>query len=183
MIICTILVISIFAYNFKIKRYKKYIVGASNAFNVRQELILAVIKAESNFNEKAKSNKGAYGLMQIKKDTFSYVCGIYGLDYTDDDIISPEANIYVGTAYLDYLYGKFKYDTVVLAAYNAGEGNVRLWLSDSAFSTDGKTLIKIPFKETEIYVAKILQYTKYFEDKINESSGSTRYLGNAYMFE
>ncbi len=182
LMLCVIFATSIFASNYRIKRYNKFVIKSANAFNVRQELILAVIKVESNFHEKAKSDKGAYGLMQIKKSTFNYVCNIYSLDYTEDDIFKPEANICVGTAYLDYLYGKFKYDVVVLAAYNAGEGNVRLWLSDSAFSTDGKTLMKIPFKETEMYVNKILRYTKYFEDNKNENSSSTRYVGNAYVF-
>ena len=46
---------------------------------------------------------------------------------------------------------------VALAAYNAGLGNVKNWLKDKNYSSYGKTLDKIPFKETDEYVKKVLK--------------------------
>jgi len=118
--------------------------------------VLAVIKAESGFDEKAVSEKNAKGLMQITGATAEYVAGILGR--TEYDIFSPEDNIEFGIFYLNYLYKKFGNTKTALCAYNAGEGNVKEWLENENFSVDGVTLYRIPFSETEKYVDKILKY-------------------------
>ena len=53
--------------------------------------------------------------------------------------------------------------TVALCAYNAGMGNVTSWLSDSAYSEDGTTLVEIPFGETRLYVEKVLRYKENYD--------------------
>ncbi len=136
----------------------------SKNFELDPYLVMAVISAESKFNETAQSHKEAKGLMQITETTFDWVCKKYSLDYTTDSIYKPEANIHIGCAYLDFLLKSFNYDIkTTLAAYNAGQGNVNKWLKDKKYSKDGKTLDNIPFAETKNYVKTVLKRMKVYK--------------------
>jgi soluble lytic murein transglycosylase len=53
---------------------------------------------------------------------------------------------------------------LVLAAYNGGIGNVQKWLKNSQYSSSGKALDKIPFKETENYVKRVNNYWKIYKN-------------------
>ena len=126
-------------------------------------LIMAVIKVESNFKPTTVSNKNAKGLMQLKDETFLFVCYKYELDYDVEDIFDPSKNIEAGVLYLDYLFSKYGDIEVTLCAYNAGEGNVDGWLKDERYSKDKKSLYYIPFDETRNYISRINFYKKVFE--------------------
>ena len=64
------------------------------------------------------------------------------------------------------LYNRFGDWRVALAAYNAGEGRVALWLDDPRYG-NGKSLLKIPFPETENYLAKVLDAYRRYNQKYN----------------
>jgi len=64
-----------------------------------------------------------------------------------------------------YLTNKFTNINVVIAAYNAGEGVVSNWLKSEEYSTDGKTLIKIPYKETANYLNKVTRGINIYKDR------------------
>lgn len=149
------------------RKYYDLVKNASDKYSVELSLIFAIIKTESNFNEKAVSRKGAIGLMQIRRSTFTYVCETYDLPFLPESIFNPAENISVGVAYISYLFKKFEREDVVLACYNAGEGVVKKWLNDSFFSDDGKTLKYIPYKETRGYVKKVSFYKNYFTNFFN----------------
>ena len=51
----------------------------------------------------------------------------------------------------------------MLAAYNAGSGNVSKWLADPRYSSDGKTLTEIPFGETKRYVNRVFNNYKIYD--------------------
>jgi len=148
------------SHNFK--NIKNYVEKHSNDKPFSVSLVLSVIKVESNFNADAVSSKNAKGLMQIKDDTFEFVCEKYDLDLSGSDIFDAEKNIIVGITYLGYLYEKYKDIDLALCAYNAGEGNIDKWLSDKRYSSDGKELENIPFKETDDYIKKIKFYERVF---------------------
>ena len=133
-------------------KYKEEIVEKSNEYQLDTGLVFSVIKVESNFNSSAVSKKGAIGLMQIKPDTAKYIADLKGV--SEYDLLDAKTNIDFGCYYLRYLIDKFEVLETALCAYNAGEGNVNLWLADERYSKDGKTLNKIPFRETERYVNK-----------------------------
>lgn len=120
--------------------------------------VLALIKAESNFEAAAVSPKGAAGLMQLMPSTARWVWDMAGLEgsYSDSQLFNVQVNIVLGVWYLDYLLSKFTPD-FALAAYNAGEGVVAGWLAD------GVDKVKdIPFDETRAYIAKIHRYREFY---------------------
>ena len=103
--------------------------------------------------------------MQIKLDTANYLNNIYNTPQIDEKMLfTPEINIKYGCLYFNYLMKKFENKETALAAYNAGETRVRIWLGDKKYSKDGKTLIEIPFKETANYVKKVEKNLKFYKN-------------------
>ncbi|MDL2287684.1 lytic transglycosylase domain-containing protein [Eubacteriales bacterium OttesenSCG-928-G02] len=133
--------------------YNEEIKILSEEFNVPQEIIFSVIRAESSFRSDAVSSAGAVGLMQLMPKTFNEIA--QRLKEEIGDINDPYTNIRYGTFYLAYLHRIYEEWDTVFAAYNAGMGRVNGWLSDSRYSDDAKTLHTIPIKETENYVIKV----------------------------
>lgn len=128
-------------------------------YDVPQEIVFSVIKAESNFDKRAVSKKGAVGLMQIMEPTGEWVAQkIKMVDFKKERLFEPDVNIEIGCFYLSYLLDLYKNDqTCALAAYNAGPANVDKWLDSQ------KTLDKIPFSETEEYVKKVTKNIKIYD--------------------
>ncbi|MDE6059164.1 MAG: lytic transglycosylase domain-containing protein [Clostridia bacterium] len=128
-----------------------------------ENLVYAVMKAESGFREGAKSRAGAIGLMQVLPSTAQFVCEINGLQFDIEKLTDGKYNVKIGCLYLTYLLERFPVTETALCAYNAGEGTVSQWLADTAYSTDGLTLIEIPYSETRAYVKKIMKFRKIYE--------------------
>lgn len=153
---------SIINYIFPIKYYdiiQKY----SKKYKVEEELILSVINAESRFNKKALSNKGAVGLMQIMPETGQWLFEkLNKNNFSKDMLYREEINIEIGTYYLKYLLEKFEDETLALCAYNAGSTNVYKWLNNEEYAKDG-TIHHIPFEETDKYVKKINLIKKVYK--------------------
>jgi soluble lytic murein transglycosylase-like protein len=127
-------------------RYDATIVAAARRFDVDAALVSAVIKAESDFNPRVRSHKGAVGLMQLMPATAKR----FGVG----DSWEPTANIAGGTRYLRWLLDNFDGDVQrALAGYNAGEGNVNKYGGVP------------PFRETVNYVAKIARYLRTYEER------------------
>lgn len=142
------------------QKYSEFVSAHAENFGISKSLVFAVIKAESNFNKRSESKKGAKGLMQITAGTAEFIAERMGI--ADFDIFDADTNIRFGTYYLKYLFSKFKVQNTAIAAYNAGEGNVSEWLKNSEYSADGETLNKIPFEETDKYVKKVEKYRKKY---------------------
>ena len=120
--------------------------------------ILSIIRAESNFNTHATSHKDAKGLMQIRTETALWCAQkLNEKSFSEEKLFEPETNIKLGAWYFKYLLGQFKGDYYLsLAAYNAGIGNVQGWLENPKYSSDGISLEKVPFGETERYIKKVI---------------------------
>ena len=98
--------------------YGDMIQSAAKKYSVDADLIFSVIAAESNFNPRAISRRGARGLMQLLPAT--------GTRFGVKDIFDPAQNIDAGTQYLRDLMARYRGDLVLtLAAYNAGPGAVQ----------------------------------------------------------
>ncbi len=115
--------------------------------DLKPELVAAVVQAESRFKPNARSGVGAVGLMQLMPRTGRWM-GARNLS-------NPAQNIQAGTRYLKYLHERFDgNETKVIAAYNAGEGNVRRFGGVP------------PFKETRNYVKKVRNYEADFKEQV-----------------
>lgn len=134
-----------------------------NRYNVPPHLVLALIKAESNFSPDAVSHANAKGLMQLTDDTFEF-CKKSLRDTSAKDIFDIETNIRAGIWYLSYLIKMYDGNIKnAVAAYNAGAANVNKWLRDPSLSSDAKTLDVIPFGETQRHVEKITRYNTVYK--------------------
>ncbi len=132
-----------------VTKYDHLITRASEKYSVDSALVKAVIKAESNFDHKAVSPKGAKGLMQLMPATASSL--------QVQDSFHPENNIEGGVRYLRYLLNLFNGDiSLALAAYNAGEGAVARHHYNIP-----------PYRETQTYVRRVLQYLSQYRNEEN----------------
>lgn len=141
-------------------KFKEEVFKYSKEHNVDPYLIYAIIKAESNFNPDATSRKNAKGLMQITDKTGLWGAERLGLEgFVEDELYNPDTNIRIGCWYVRQLMKEFDNNMdLVIAAYNGGSGNVSEWLKNKELSRTGKTLEKIPFKETDNYLKKVKKY-------------------------
>ncbi len=115
--------------------------------NIRPELIAAVVQAESKFKPTARSGAGAIGLMQLVPRTGRWMGA--------QDLHNPAQNISAGAKYLKYLNERFDGDeTAVIAAYNAGEGNVKRFRGVP------------PFRETRNYVKKVQNFEEEYHNRV-----------------
>jgi len=142
-------------------KYVDTIMKYSKMYNVDPYLIYSIINVESGFNRNAESKKDARGLMQIREIT-----GEWAKEHTDieklseSDYFNVDTNIKIGTWYLSKLksmYGNNKF--CMLAAYNAGTGNVSKWLEDG----NDIEKLEVPFKETRDYILKVNINLKFYK--------------------
>ncbi|MGD9237022.1 MAG: lytic transglycosylase domain-containing protein [Desulfobacterales bacterium] len=125
-------------------KYDRFISDASAQTGVDSRLLKAMIKAESDFNPRAVSKKGAMGLMQIMPENFKML--------NLQNPFDPRQNIRAGARYFQQLYERFNGKLALsLAAYNAGPSAV-----------DRYKRIP-PYKETEEYVQRVLRYYRTFK--------------------
>ncbi len=114
------------------------VTSASGRYRLDPDLVNSVIKAESGFNARAVSPKGAQGLMQLMPGTASQL-GV-------PNAFDPQANVEGGTKYLRELLERYNFDLVkALAAYNAGPQRVEQF--------NGVP----PYYETRAYVARVVR--------------------------
>ncbi|KNF09475.1 lytic transglycosylase catalytic [Gottschalkia purinilytica] len=146
-------------------KYEEYIIKYSKKYDLDPWLVAAMIKVESKFDNEAKSRKDARGLMQIIPKTGQWASEQIELEnYSDELLYNPEVNIRIGCWYLNKLRSQFEYNmNLVIASYNAGSGNVSKWLKDNRYSDDGVNLKNIPFKETRLYVEKVLKHYENYK--------------------
>lgn len=136
-------------------RFDDFIFSSSQRYGVDPDLVRAVVKVESDFNEAARSNKGAQGLMQLMPDTARL--------HNVSNAYDPGENIEGGVQHLRLLLDRYQGDVpLTLAAYNAGVKAVE------------KHRGIPPYSETKEYVRRVLnyhqRYSKNGQIAVNEGS-------------
>ena len=160
LIIALIIIVNLPLYPLK---HQNLISDTAKAYGVESSLIAAVIYAESCFEEKAVSEKGALGLMQIMPQTAKWLCEQLSIDFDEKKLLEKEYNLNLGIYYLSYLIEKFRDTKTALCAYNAGEGNVQKWLFQTKYSQNQTILEYTPFHETNKYCKNVLKAQKYYK--------------------
>jgi len=129
--------------------YHTIIQQASVRYGVESAMIKAIIMAESSYNPKAVSNRGAVGLMQLMPTTADSM-GV-------KDRFDPKHNIDGGVRYFKRLLVRFEGDIhLALAAYNAGSKKVKQYNGIP------------PYKATRSYIEKVFQYYQRYKDLEND---------------
>lgn len=126
-------------------------------------LYLSVMRQESAFDINAISIAKARGLMQLMPQTAHRVATKLKLPF-DAYITNVDANIASGTYYIDELVSRFDNYVLAIASYNAGENNIKKWIKVRQYPQTRKNIEnivawieRIPFKETRLYVKKVLE--------------------------
>jgi soluble lytic murein transglycosylase-like protein len=129
-----------------INKYNSIIGQASERFGLDPSLLKAVIRAESAFDHRATSNKGAQGLMQLMPETAEAM--------EVGDPYNPEENIFGGARYLRMLFERFDNNIMLtLAAYNAGPEKVEEY--------NGVP----PFEETKTFIKRVMDYYSQYRSE------------------
>lgn len=135
-------------------QYHGIIETMAERYGVDHALVKAIIMAESSYNPKAVSKRGARGLMQLMPGT-AKALGV-------EDTFDPEVNIEAGVRYFRHLLDRLGGDArLALAAYNAGISKV--------LEYNGIP----PFKATKIYIEKVFRYRDYYRQVATSSGGQS----------
>lgn len=162
--------------------YPELLLNVSRLYAVDPFLLLSIIREESRYNPEAISPAGARGLMQImpytaerliRATTFNHqersqkILNSFWPQYLKNNsnhsqrLYDPELNIHLGALYFKRLLEQYKEIPLAIAAYNAGERAVDLWLKNGYSSVD-EFIEDIPYGETMNYVKRVLTtYDKY----------------------
>jgi soluble lytic murein transglycosylase len=127
--------------------YSQYVKVHARENDLDPALLAAVIYQESKFDASAESKSGAIGLMQLTPATAHGIAiRTGGSKFHTQDLLNPELNIRYGAWYLADLMHKYDNESLALAAYNAGQGNVDRWRATGE---------PIQFPETRAYVSHV----------------------------
>jgi soluble lytic murein transglycosylase-like protein len=125
--------------------FDELITQVADDYSLEPSLLKAVMHVESAFNPRARSKKGAMGLMQLMPDTAKRF-GVWNAYH-------PEQNVKAGAMYLKWLLQRYNGDErLALAAYNAGEGRVDSY---------GRRVP--PFSETQTYVKRVAKMKSSYQ--------------------
>jgi len=139
--------------------YPELVARASATNDISQRWIQALIRQESAFRNTACSSAGACGLTQLMPATGRWMLQQLGEDTSDltASLLRPERNIPAGVGYLAYLRKRFDHPVVAIAAYNAGPGNVKRWLTEPVAEPGSPRWVEsLTFGETREYTAQVV---------------------------
>jgi len=137
-------------------RYSEYVRVHARENGLDPALLAAVIYQESKFDAGAESSSGAIGLMQLTPATAHGIAiRTGGSRFHTADLLDPEINIRYGAWYLGNLFRKYGNERLVLAAYNAGQGNVDRWRAQGR---------PIEFPETRAYIDRVEHLKHVYQD-------------------
>jgi len=160
-------------------KYGTELEAATKTYSWDPYVFLALVREESDFNPRIVSHAGARGLSQLMPTTGRNVARWLGISISDlDKLFDPALNLRIGARYLDYLFDYFSGNPyLAVPGYNAGEGNVKKWLSEGMRPTD-EYVEEIPYRETRHYVKRVM--SSYQVYRTLNGTGPLYLDGSAY---
>jgi hypothetical protein len=139
--------------------YRDEIQRSAAAHNLDPYSVAGLIRQETEFNPDARSPSNAYGLMQLIPATGRSMGRQEGIPVISvRSLLNPSINIPLGTQYLRSQLDHWGGDWAeTLAAYNAGPGRVKQWLTWANYREPAEFVESIPFNETREYVQAVLR--------------------------
>ncbi len=150
--------------------YYENIQNQASKYNLSPELVLAVVRTESNFKKDVVSSAGAVGLMQVMPKTFNWLQKKKSgtIEFAEDSLYTPDTNIEYGCYYLWLLLQHYKNNEILaICAYNAGIGTVDAWIKNKDKIIIQGENISLPYGETKHYVKNILISKKIYKSIYN----------------
>ncbi len=149
----------------------------SEGFSVDRALVFAFVRQESAFNARAKSFRGARGLMQLMPRTASFVARDRSLRHRNRrKLFAPDFNLELGQMYIKHLMatdGVERNLVMVAAAYNGGPGNLRKWSRRIKQKEDALLFIEsLPSRETRSFVKRVLANFWIYRERLGQDSPS-----------
>jgi soluble lytic murein transglycosylase-like protein len=147
----------------------------ADGFSIDRALIYGIIRQESGFDPRARSGRGARGLMQLMPRTANY------MDSDDDleerhELYDPALNMQLGQRYIDHLMHLDRVDGDLfrlLVAYNAGPGNLGRWARSVEFKNDPLLFIEsIPSRETREFIERVLSNVWIYRHRLGQTAPS-----------
>ncbi|GAC1370189.1 MAG: lytic transglycosylase domain-containing protein [Aquirhabdus sp.] len=137
--------------------------------------VYGLIRQESRFVIKAKSNVGAGGLMQVMPSTARWVANRMGEPFQQSQLSDMNTNIRYGTFYLNHIYGQLSSQPVLATAgYNAGPLRAKRWQPATSPLAADQYTETIPFLETRDYVKQVMTNAVHYGLIFNQGSQSLK---------
>lgn len=153
-------------------------------FKIDPALLYAVMRQESSFNPNALSRKGASGLMQLMPDTAYHITNNRPLRNNQRELLIPEVNLSIAQDYIFQLLGNedVRGDLILMTiAYNAGPTRVAKWKRRFSYDQDPLLFIeRIPFRETRLYVQRVLTNLWIYGDRLDQNIPSLQALASGF---
>jgi soluble lytic murein transglycosylase len=146
--------------------HQQSVSGSAQAFQVPENLVYSIMRAESFYSKTAMSGVGARGLLQLMPHTASQVSSLLGQTngILPERLFEPDTNIQLGVRYLNRLLKTFSGDkTLAIAAYNAGPHRAEWWVNQFGSLRQDEFIEHILFLETRNYVKKVLQFNWIYD--------------------
>ena len=140
------------------------ILKASKTNGVDPSWLFGITRQESAFNPHARSPVGASGLMQLMPKTATQIAKLINQPLkSQSELLNPDRNIQLGSAYLRRMYDQNQRNPVLAtASYNAGPHRISRWLPEKALPAD-IWIENIPYNETRGYATSVLSYAAIFD--------------------
>ncbi len=153
-----------------------------NGWKTERALLLALMRQESGFNPYAVSSAGARGVMQLLPSTAYYITKDRQLKKDKTKLFDVNYNMEAGQRYVNYLLEKDFIDGnlfFMMAAYNAGPGNLMKWKKKMRYNNDPLLFIELlPAAQTRIYIERVMANYWIYSMRMGEFPESLEQLNS-----
>jgi soluble lytic murein transglycosylase-like protein len=156
----------------------------TSGYTLDRALVFAFMRAESAFDPRAESHKGARGVMQVMPATAQFIAARSDLELPNGNaLFEPETSILFGQAYLEHLLQRPSIgDNLIYlaAAYNAGPGRILRWQETLQGAEDPLLFLEsIPMREPRVYVKKVLTNFWTYRARLGQAQPSLEALARS----
>lgn len=140
------------------KAYGELVTEFSRKFDIPQELVWSIMRAESSYRKEATSPVGALGLMQVMPKTGQKIAeGMGEKSFEPRKLLEPNTAIKVGAKYLSRLWRRMEGNRALVAgAYNAGPHRIFSWLTRFGTLELDEFIEHVPYLETRNYIKRVV---------------------------